>query len=146
MELGAIFDDLPANDAKYHVKCFSTYMRDSKSDQTSPMHQYFFKLLICQIDPLLNETWPLTMTNLLNQFKSILKDNDYELFDSYSLARLTQRLVKYYSSEICFGEEEWKKHTNQFVYSSSISISEVFNIATNCKRELQVIKRSQTDW
>ena len=46
------------------------------------------------------------MTNLLKQLKSILKDNDYELFDSYSLARLTQRLVKYYSSEICFGEEE----------------------------------------
>ena len=86
------------------------------------------------------------MTNLFNQFKSILKDNDYELFDSYSSARLTQRLVKYYSSEICFGEEEWKKHTNQFVYSSSISISEVLNIATNYKRELQVIKRSQTDW
>ena len=31
------------------------------------------------------------MKNLLNQFKSILKDNDYELFDSYSSARLKQR-------------------------------------------------------
>ena len=29
-----------------------------------------------------------------------------------------------------------KKHTNQFVYSSSILISEVLDIATNCKREL----------
>ena len=30
-------------------------MRDRKSDQTSTMHQYCFKLLIRQIDPLLNE-------------------------------------------------------------------------------------------
>ena len=55
------------------------------------MHQYCFKLLIRQIDPLLNEAWLLSVTNLLNQFKSILKDNDYELFDSYSSARLKQR-------------------------------------------------------
>ena len=75
------------------------------------------------------------MTNLLNQFKSILKDNDYELFDSYSLARLKQCLVKYHSLEICFGEDQGKKHTNQFVYSSSISINEVLNVATNYKRE-----------
>ena len=77
------------------------------------------------------------MTKLLNQLKSILKDNNYKLFDSYSSARLKQRLVKYYSLEICFGEEQGKKHTNQFVYSSSISIHEVLNIATNYKRELK---------
>ena len=45
--------------------------------------------------------------------------------------------MKYYSSEICFGEVQGKKHTNQFVYSSSISIPEVLNIATNYKRELK---------
>ena len=50
-----------------------------------------------------------SMTNLLNQFKSILKDNDYKLFDSYSSAKLKQHLVKYYSLEICFGEEQGKK-------------------------------------
>ena len=55
MKLGVSFDDLPAYDAKYHLKCFNTYMRDRKSDQTSTMHQYCFKLLIRQIDPLLNE-------------------------------------------------------------------------------------------
>ena len=71
------------------------------------------------------------MTNLLNQFKS--KDSDYELFDSYLSARVKQRLVKCYSSEICFSEVEGKKHTNQFVYSLSISIPEVFNIAANYK-------------
>ena len=89
--------------------------------------------LICRIDPLLNEAWFLSMANL----KSILKDNNYKLFDFYSSARLKQRLVKYYSLEICFGEEQGKKHTNQFVYSSSISIHEVLNIATNYKRELK---------
>ena len=92
MKLGASFDDLPVCDAKYHLKCFNTYMRDSKSDQTGIMHQYCFKLLICEIDPILNEAWLLSMTNLLNQFRSILKDNEYELFDSYSSARLKQRL------------------------------------------------------
>ena len=137
MKLGVSFDDLLAYDVKYHLKCFNTYMGDSKSDQTSTMHQYCFKLLIRQIDPLLNEAWLLSIAKLLNQFKSILKDNDYELSDSYSSARLKQRLVKYYSLEICFGEEQGEKHTNQFVYTSSISIHEVLNIATNYKRELK---------
>ena len=74
------------------------------------------------------------MTNLLNQFKSILKVKNFELFDSYSWARLQQRLVKYHSSEICFDEV---KLTNQFVYSSSISVPEVPIIAANYKRELK---------
>ena len=55
MKVGVSFDDLPSYDTKYLLKCFNTYMRDNKSDQTSTMHQNCFKLLICQIDPLLNE-------------------------------------------------------------------------------------------
>ena len=108
-----------------------------KSDQTRTIHQYCFKLLIRQTDPLLSEAWLLSMTNLLNQIKFILKDNDYEWFDSSSSARLKQRLVKYYNLEICFGDDQGKKHTNQFVYSSSISIPEVLNIATDYKRGLK---------
>ena len=109
MKLGVSFDNLPAYDAKHHLKCFKTYMRNRKSDRTSTMHQYCLKLLIRQIDPLLNEALLLLMTNLSSQFKFILKDSNYELFDSYSSPRLKQRLVKYYSSEICFGEEQRKK-------------------------------------
>ena len=45
--------------------------------------------------------------------------------------------MKYYSSENCFGEVQWKKHTNQFLYSSSISVPEVLNTAANYKRELK---------
>ena len=97
MKLGVSLDYLPAYDTKYYLKCLNTYMRDIKSDQTSTMHQYCFKLLIRQTDPLLNEARLFSMTNVLNQFKSILKDSDYELFHSYSSARLKQRLVKYYS-------------------------------------------------
>ena len=89
MKLDVGFDDLPAYDVKYHLKRFNIYMRDSKSDQTSTMHQYCFKLLIHQINSLLDEAWFLSMTNLLNQLKSILKDNDYELFDSYSYSTKT---------------------------------------------------------
>ena len=81
-------DNLPACDAKYHLQCFNTYTKDSKPDQTSTMHQYCFELLIRQIDPLLSEGLAISMGNFLNQFKSTLKDNDYELFDSYSSARL----------------------------------------------------------
>ena len=77
------------------------------------------------------------MTNLLNQFKSIPKGNNYELFYPYLSARLKQRLVKYYSPKICFGEKQRKKKIQISFYSSSISISEVFNIATNYKRELK---------
>ena len=55
MKVGVSFDDLPAYDAKYHLLCFNTYKRDSKSDQTSAMHQHCFELLIRQTDPHLNE-------------------------------------------------------------------------------------------
>ena len=65
------------------------------------------------------------MTNLLNQFKSIFKDNDHKLFNSYSSARLKQYLVKYHSLEICFRKEQGKK--------IQISLFTVvhFNIAKN---------------
>ena len=101
------------------------------------MHQYCFELLIRQIDPLLNGGRALSMTNLLNKFKFILKNNDYELFDSNSSIRLKERLVKYYNSEISFCSVQGKKHTNQFVYSASISIPEVLNYGANHKRELK---------
>ena len=50
VKVSVSFDDFPAYDAKYHLQYFNTDMRDSKSDQTSAMHQYCFALLICQID------------------------------------------------------------------------------------------------
>ena len=137
MKVEVSFDDLSAYDAKYQPHCFTTYMRNSKFDQTSTMHWYCFELLICESDPPLNEGRALSMTIPLNQFKSILKDNDYNLFDSYLSARLKQHLVKYYSSENCFGEVQGKKHKNPFVYSSSISIPEVLNVAANYKRKLE---------
>ena len=37
MKVGVSVDYLPAYDAKYHLQCFNTYMKDSKSDQTSIM-------------------------------------------------------------------------------------------------------------
>ena len=55
MKIGVSFDNLLTYDAKYHLKCFKTYVRDRKYDQISTMHQYCFKLLIPRIDPLLNE-------------------------------------------------------------------------------------------
>ena len=55
MKVSVSFDDLSSQDAKYHLQCFNTYMKDCKSDQTSAVHQYSFELLIRQIDPLLNQ-------------------------------------------------------------------------------------------
>lgn len=55
MKVSVSFDDLSSQDAKYHLQCFNTYMKDCKSDQTSTVHQYSFELLIRQVDPLLNE-------------------------------------------------------------------------------------------
>ena len=75
------------------------------------MHQECFELLIRQIDPLLNEGGTLSITNLFNEFKSILKDNDYKLIESYSLARLKQRLVKIIAKKF-FWRSTKKKHFN----------------------------------
>ena len=66
MKVGVNFDNLPAYDVKYHLQCFNTNMRDSKSDQASTMHQYCFELLIRQIDPIINEGRAFSMSNLLN--------------------------------------------------------------------------------
>ena len=83
MKAGVSFDDLIGYDVKYHLQCFNACMRDSKSGRTSAMQQYCFELLIRQIVTLLNEGRALSMANFLNQFKSITKDNYYELFESY---------------------------------------------------------------
>ena len=72
------------------------------------IHQYCFELLIRQIDSFLNKRRALSMANVLNQFKSIFKDSSYKLFHSYSSARPKQRLVKYYVSEIGFGQVRGK--------------------------------------
>ena len=83
MKLGVNFDDLPVYNEKYHLKCFNTLWETA--NLTKPVQCISIVLnLIRQIDPLLNEAWLLSMTNLLNQLKSILKYNNYELFDSYS--------------------------------------------------------------
>ena len=83
MKLGVSFDDLPAYNAKYHLKCFNTLWETA--NLTKPVQCISIVLnLIRQTDPLLNEAWLLSMTNLLNQLKIIPKDNNYELFDSYS--------------------------------------------------------------
>ena len=122
---------------KVSPSSFNNYMKDSKSDQTSTMHQYCFEQLIRQIWSTPEWRTSPFIDKPLKQFESILKDNNYKLFNSYSSARLKQCLVKYYSSENCFGEVQWKKHTNQFLYSSPISVPEVLNIAANYKRELK---------
>ena len=140
MKPGVSFDDVPACDisvCSIILNVLTLYERQ----QIWPKQCKCINIalnLIRQSDPLLNEAWLLlSMTNLLYQLKSILKNNNYKLFDSYLLARLKQCLVKYYSFEICFGEEQRKIHTNQFVYSSFISIHEALNIVTNYKRELK---------
>ena len=96
-------------------------------------------LLIRQIDLLLNKGRALSMTNLLNKFKSILKDNDNKLFDSYSSARLKQCLVKHYSSEICFGEVQGKKT----IQISLITVRPFQFLKSSIL--LQIIKGSRTD-
>lgn len=46
MKVSVSSDDLPEYEGKYHLQCFNTYMRNSKSDQTSTIYQYCFELLI----------------------------------------------------------------------------------------------------
>ena len=98
------------------------------------MHQFCFEQLIRQTNPLLNEGRALSMANFLSQFKSILKDNNYKLFDSYSQTWLKQCLVKYYSSEICFSKVLGKK-----TYKSVCLFISLFQFlkSSNYKRELK---------
>ena len=46
MKVSVSSDDLPEYEGKYHLQCFNTYMRNSKSDQTSTTYRYCFELLI----------------------------------------------------------------------------------------------------
>ena len=120
MKAGVSFDDLIGYDVKYHLQCFNACMRDSKSGQTSAMQQQCFEGLLVT---LLNEGRALSMANFLNQFKSITKDNYYELFESYlSVSIIPKKFVL-----VRYKKKTYERTCLQFVQDQIIAKTNFLN-------------------
>ena len=135
-KIGGDFFNLPAYDAKYHLKCLNKYMSKTtdQNNRTESVHDTAFKELIKFIDPLLEEGRALELPSLLVKFKTCLKDVDYEHFESYTTQKLKNRLSKHYGSKIILTD---CINTLQSIYSSDISIADAINIAANYKQALK---------
>ena len=89
-KIGGNFENLPAYDAKYHLKCYNKYMakETEKGEKEPSVHDSAFELLVDYIDPLLEEGRALEMTSLLSILKLLLKEKEYEQYDSYTSQKL----------------------------------------------------------
>ena len=132
INIGGNFDNLPAYDAKYHLGCFNSYMRETVSNKKEPSpHDICFEEFISYMDPLLEEGRALDMSSLVIKFKLLLKEKEYPLYDSYTAQKLKARITNHYGSNILFTDNV---NSIQSVYSSKISIADVINIAANYKQ------------
>ena len=67
-------------------------------------------------------------------YKETFKNNDYELYDSYTTQKLKNGLMNYYGSKISFAEG---KSNKLFVFSSRFSIADAINTAAMYKQLLK---------
>ena len=105
-KFGGDFSKLPAYDAKYHALCYKNYMKDDKlkAQNVEPIHKTCFQLLVQEINPTISSGRALSLVNLLERFKELLKENEHENFDPYTTQKLSKRLKSQYGSKILFAE------------------------------------------
>ena len=135
-KIGGSFENLPAYDARYHLKCYLKYtaIQEEKDEPPRSIHDLAFDLLVKEIDVKLEEGRALELVDLLKKYKLHLECQQYENSDSYTVQKLKNKLTKHYGSLIKFTESS---HTRQAIYSSQISISDVINIASAYKQSLK---------
>ena len=135
-KIGGDFSKLPAYDAKYHALCYKNYMKDDKpkAQNVEFIHETCFQLLVQDINPAISSGRALSLVNLLERFKELLKENEYENFDSYTTQKLSKRLKSQYGSKILFAEA---RNSKMFIYDSGISITDAINSAAKYKQQLK---------
>ena len=110
--IGEDFSKLPALDAKYHGRCYKACMRPSAkpSEKILSVHDICFELLIQDIESLLLSGRALPLASLLSVYKELLKNEEYEQYDSYTVQKLKAHLQNFYGSKISFAKGETKSY------------------------------------
>ena len=141
------FSELQALEARYHKNCYNLYLKQdtTSSSNKESIHDICFKLLIEEtIEPALTEGRALKICNVLAKYKDFLREKNYDTYESYTTQKLKHKLLTHYGSKICITSEI---NQGQFLYSSSINISEVFELAADYKqmlRDKELIESSDT--
>ena len=135
-KIGGDFKNLPAYDAKYHLKCYVKYISQKSTTKTdeSNVHDIAFNKLINEVGHEILEGRAIKVKTLLSRFHELLKEEDYENYEAYTTQKLKNKLLKHYGAAISFSGNI---NTEQYVFSSQISIYEALNTATNYKRLLK---------
>ena len=83
-KIGWDFDKLPAYKAKYHLKCYVTYIsKRTKAITESSINHVAFIKLINEVEQELLEGRAIKVKSLLFRFKESLPQGNYENFDPY---------------------------------------------------------------
>ena len=143
MKIGGDFSKLPALEARYHKDCHPLYMKNkrSSSGRKSPYDEAF-DCLVDYLMPLLNNGRATEMNNLRDKYKEFLSEIESEDDidpNSYRTEHLKARMQKHFGQTIAFADQK-RKTSSQIVYSSSIDMKDVINVASDYKEALNDLK------
>ena len=143
MKIGGDFSKLPALEAQYHKDCHALYMKNKRSSSggKSPYDEAFDRL-VDYLMPLLNNGRATEMSNLLDKYKEFLSEieskDDIDP-NSYRTECLKARMQKNFGQTTAFADQK-RRTSSQSVYSSSIDMKDVINIASDYKEALNDLK------
>ena len=79
----------------------------------------------------LSEGGALKICHVLVKYKEFLRGKNDEINESYTTQKIEDQLLTHYGSKICITNET---NEGRFLYSSSINIFEVFELAADYKK------------
>ena len=143
MKIGGDFSKLSALEARYHNDCHALYMKNKRSSSggMSPYDEAFDRF-VDYLMPLLYNGRAIEMSNLLDKYKEFFSEIESEDDinpNSYHTECLKAWMQKYFGQTIAFADQK-RKTPSQIVYSSSIDMKDVINIASNYKEALNDLK------
>ena len=143
MKIDGDFSKLPALEARYHKDCHALYMKNklSSSGGKNPYDEAFDRL-VDYLVPLLYNGRATEMSNLLDKYKEFLSEIESEDDidpTSYRTEHLKARMQKHFGQTIAFADQK-RKTSSQIVYSSSIDMKDVINIASDYKEASNDLK------
>ena len=125
---------LIANEAKYHKNCHAKYVSVRKPGLQQSVHDIAFKNFLEVIEKDLIEGG--RAFDMLNIFKEKIIEFDSEDVseDSYRTGKLKKKLLGHFGNSIAFHKPS-DVLMPEIVFSSSIEIKDIINLASSHKRE-----------
>ena len=127
--------DLIAAEARYHNACRARYTSKTnlkymafKEGKGEDVYANAFQELMSSVDSGIQQGKAYELTSLLTRYKSILRNKDASTAESYTSQRLKLRLKNHFKDRVVFHEQH-QQSKSQLMYSSQISLQEVFTAA-----------------